>query len=95
MPGHKKSGGGNNKDDVLILYEKPKDRRASLPSSIKMETSSSPLSALDPALTSELVSVAEIAVRNHLKQMNAAKTKSFSLSNSEQGKSSISLHSRQ
>ena len=85
MPGHKKLN-ANSKDEVVILTEKSQEK----PKSFKMEASSSPsastsmvsspsmassLSVLDENLIKQIVSVAEIAIKNHVKQQKAAKEK--------------------
>lgn len=72
MPGHHRKASAVNKDEVLILSEKK-----SSPSSRKKmgisSSSASTLSVLDDSLTKQLVSVAEIAIRDHLQQQKSRK----------------------
>ena len=72
MPGQNKKMNSNSKDEIVIL-----DDKAEISKPLKMVTSSpqsnrSSLSVLDDNLIKQIVSVAEIAIKNHVKQQKAA-----------------------
>ena len=77
MPGQNKKMNSNSKDEIVIL-----DDKAETPEPQKMVTSSpqsnkssgSSLSVLNDNLIKQIVSVAEIAIKNHVKQQKVAAT---------------------
>ena len=86
MPGQNKKMSANSKDEIVILDDdkeeisKPIKVNQSISKPLKMVTSSpqsnvSSLSVLDDNLIKQIVSVAEIAIKNHVKQQKAAATK--------------------
>jgi len=75
MPGQNKKMNSNSKDEIVILDDKTEE----ISKPLKMVTSSpqsnrSSLSVLDENLIKQIVSVAEIAIKNHVKQQKVAAT---------------------
>lgn len=77
MPGtNKEMDGNNSNDDIEILTEKKREIAPVKKSETLTSTSStSSLSVLDDNIIKQIVSVAEIAVKNHVKQQKAATAK--------------------
>ena len=78
MPGQNKKMNSNSKDEIVILDDKEETSEPLKPP-LKMVTSSpqsnrSSLSVLDDNLIKQIVSVAEIAIKNHVKQQKVAAT---------------------
>lgn len=77
MPGtNKEMDGNNSNDDIEILTEKKREIAPVKKSETLISTSStSSLSVLDDNIIKQIVSVAEIAIKNHVKQQKAATAK--------------------
>ena len=72
MPGtNKEMDAINSKDDIVILTEKKRKPVNNMETLASPSTSSS-LSVLDDNIIKQIVSVAEIAIKNHVKQQKAA-----------------------
>ena len=74
MPGQNKKMNSNSKDEIVILDDKAETSEPQKMVTSSPQSNRSSLSVLNDNLIKQIVSVAEIAIKNHVKQQKVAAT---------------------
>jgi len=74
MPGQNKKMNSNSKDEIVILDDKAETSEPQKMVTSSSQSNRSSLSVLNDNLIKQIVSVAEIAIKNHVKQQKVAAT---------------------